>query len=346
MGVRTWPVNRLLMTTAGATGTLGAVTALSAAMAGPGRGLAAGCGAVQLVVAGAVAFAAGRDPGAAGGAVAAPSEQVSAAAATLDGLRRQMATATGELDDVLASVGTTAKGTSDLLNAMERNADTVARNIQVIASGSTQMESAISQISSNAHDAAQVAGGAVAAMESTTVTMSKLGDSSREIGDVIRLITSIAEQTNLLALNATIEAARAGDAGKGFAVVADEVKQLARETARATDDISRRVETIQQDADLATRAISEVAGVIAKMNEFQATIAGAVEEQSATTRAINEGVNQVAEGSGQIARSVTGRADAAGQAVESTAQARQRVRELAGLSEQLAGVVRNLQTQN
>ncbi len=154
-----------------------------------------------------------------------------------------------------------------------------------------------------------MATGAVQSVVATTGTMNKLGDSSREIGDVVRLITSIAEQTNLLALNATIEAARAGDAGKGFAVVADEVKQLAQETARATEDISKRVETIQEDADQATKAITEIAGVITRINEFQTTIASAVEEQTATTQAINAGVSEAATGSGQIARSISGVAE-------------------------------------
>ncbi len=169
--------------------------------------------------------------------------------------------------------------------------------------------------------------------------MNKLGDSSREIGDVVRLITSIAEQTNLLALNATIEAARAGDAGKGFAVVADEVKQLAQETARATEDISKRVETIQEDADQATQAISEIAGVITRINEFQTTIASAVEEQTATTQAINAGVADAATGSGQIAHSIAGVAGSSSTTAASMGEARTNAAELSGMSDELAQIV-------
>jgi methyl-accepting chemotaxis protein len=248
------------------------------------------------------------------------------------------------LDDVLTTVGQAAKGTADLFVVVERSAGSVASNIDAIASGSQQLEASIGEISQNAQEGARVATGAVKAMESTTHTMGKLGDSSREIGDVIRLITSIAEQTNLLALNATIEAARAGDAGKGFAVVADEVKQLAQETARATEGISRRVETIQQDAEQATAAIGDVANVIARMNEFQSTIAGAVEEQTATTRAINAGVAEAAGGSGDIARSIVGRSEVAGNAAETMTRARQTVRDLAATGDELARLAARFRT--
>jgi methyl-accepting chemotaxis protein len=215
----------------------------------------------------------------------------------------------------------------------------VSQNVQAVAAGGEQMGSSIGEIARNANEAARVATGAVQSVEVTTGTMNKLGESSREIGDVVRLITSIAEQTNLLALNATIEAARAGDAGKGFAVVADEVKQLAQETARATEDISQRVETIQADADQATRAISEIAGVITRINEFQTTIASAVEEQTATTQAINAGVSDAATGSGQIARSISGVANAAGETTASIGQAEESARELSGMSGELSRLV-------
>ncbi len=171
--------------------------------------------------------------------------------------------------------------------------------------------------------------------ESTNATISKLGESSTEIGNVVKVITSIAEQTNLLALNATIEAARAGEAGKGFAVVANEVKELAQETARATEDISRRVEAIQADTAGAVAAIGEISEVIARINDFQVTIASAVEEQTATTNEMNRSVTEAATGSTEIASNITGVARAAATTTEGVGQSQQTAAELARLSNQL-----------
>jgi methyl-accepting chemotaxis protein len=215
----------------------------------------------------------------------------------------------------------------------------VSENVSSVASGTEEMGISIGEIARNAQDAARVATGAVAAVEASTGAMAKLGESSREVGDVIRLITSIAEQTNLLALNATIEAARAGAAGRGFAVVADEVKQLAQETARATEDISRRVEAIQDDADKAGSAIGEIAAVIGRINEYQTIIASAVEEQTATTRDMQRGVSDAATGSGRIAQNIEGVAAGAGATEVAVAEARRSSEELLRMSEDLSGLV-------
>ena len=165
--------------------------------------------------------------------------------------------------------------------------------------------------SKNASDAARVASSAVQVADVTNRTIAKLGTSSEEIGKVIKVINSIAEQTNLLALNATIEAARAGEAGKGFAVVANEVKELAKETARATEDISGKINAIQQDTANAVRAISEVQATIKHINDIQSAIASAVEEQSATTREIGRNVTEAARGTADIASNIAGVAQAA-----------------------------------
>jgi methyl-accepting chemotaxis protein len=141
--------------------------------------------------------------------------------------------------------------------------------------------------------------------------VSKLGESSCEIGQVIKVITSIAQQTNLLALNATIEAARAGEAGKGFAVVANEVKELAKETARATEDISRKIEAIQTDTKAAVDAIASISGVIHQINDISSTIATAVEEQNATTNEMSRNVSEAANGSGEITSNIARVAEAA-----------------------------------
>jgi methyl-accepting chemotaxis protein len=280
-------------------------------------------------------------------------DELSQMAAALVGLRdrlRQVFTqlvessgrlggATANLSTIVMDVGAASERTSSQIGGVSATADEVSNNINAVAAGGEQMGASIGEIARSANDAAREATQAVAAVESTTDTMNKLSESSREIGDVVRLITSIAEQTNLLALNATIEAARAGDAGKGFAVVADEVKQLAQETARATEDISRRVETIQMDAVQAGEAITSVAGVITRINEFQSTIASAVEEQTATTQAINAGVNLAAEGSAQIAKTIGGVARESSATAESMARGSTSAQELSAMRVELDALI-------
>ena len=150
----------------------------------------------------------------------------------------------------------------------------------------------------------------------TNATIKKLGESSTEIGNVIKVINSIAEQTNLLALNATIEAARAGEAGKGFAVVANEVKELAKETSKSTEDIIQKIETIQVDTRAAVEAIDKVSGIVDKINESQTAIAGAVDEQTAMTADISRHISEVADGSGEINSNIS----EAAMAVENTSK--------------------------
>ncbi|WP_426506351.1 methyl-accepting chemotaxis protein [Dactylosporangium sp. McL0621] len=206
------------------------------------------------------------------------------------------------------------------------------------------MGASIRDISHSAAEAAKVAGHAVHVAESTTAQMNKLGDSSTQIATVVKVITGIAEQTNLLALNATIEAARAGDAGKGFAVVAGEVKELAQETARATEDIARRVAAIQEDTGGAVAAIGEISSVVARINDFQATIASAVEEQTATTGEMNRGIAAAADGAGGIAANVAGLAAAAEVTTEGVAQSQKAVAELSRMAHDLQVMVTHFRT--
>ncbi len=196
------------------------------------------------------------------------------------------------------SAGTTSGEASQASEA----ASSIDLNLQSVATSTSQMTASIQEIARNSHEAASIATAAVEVADTANTTVARLGDSSAEIGNVIKLITSIAEQTNLLALNATIEAARAGEAGKGFAVVATEVKELAKETAKATENISSRIEAIQSDVRGAVDAIAEIGTIIRQVNELQLTIAGAVEEQSATTSEIGHNVQAAANGSGEIAR--------------------------------------------
>jgi methyl-accepting chemotaxis protein len=202
----------------------------------------------------------------------------------------------------------------------------------MVAAAAEQLNASIKEIAKNAAEAALVAEHAVQSIEITNVTVSKLGDSSAEIGNVVKVITSIAQQTNLLALNATIEAARAGEAGKGFAVVANEVKELAKETAKATEDISLKIETIQGDTKAAVSAISEISGIIKQINEFQASIASAVEEQSATTNEIGRNVTEAAKGSTDIAENITGVAQTARNTASGASDSQKASAELSNLA--------------
>lgn len=204
-----------------------------------------------------------------------------------------------------------AEETAAQAGVVSAAAQQVSTNVQTVAAGTEEMSASIREIAKNAQEAAKVAAIGVTAADSASDTISKLGLSSAEIGKVIKTITSIAQQTNLLALNATIEAARAGEAGKGFAVVANEVKELAKETAKATEDISQKIEKIQSDTNHAVAAISEINGVINKISDYQNTIASAVEEQTATTNEITRNISEAAQGSTEIAQNILGVAEAA-----------------------------------
>ncbi|GGK96221.1 hypothetical protein GCM10010126_64570 [Planomonospora parontospora] len=252
--------------------------------------------------------------------------------------------------DTLAVSSTGLSAVSDRIAASADEASTqagsaaaaaaqVSHNVQTVSAGSEEMGASIREIAHNAGEGAKVASKAVEVAASTNETVAKLGASSAEIGSVIKTITSIAEQTNLLALNATIEAARAGDAGKGFAVVAGEVKDLAQETAKATEDISKRVEAIQADTESAVAAIAEISAIIGRINDYQLTIAGAVEEQTATTGEMNRSVAEAAQGSSDIAANISVLADAAHVTAEGVSESQRAAAELAGLSARLHTLV-------
>ncbi|WP_311498051.1 methyl-accepting chemotaxis protein [uncultured Mobiluncus sp.] len=239
-------------------------------------------------------------------------EAFGSAARTSEAVRSESET----VADLTTQTAQAAADSAAQADAVAGAAEQVSINVQTVAAGAEEMGSAIREISSNANEAARVAQEATEAAAATTETVEKLGKSSKEIDDVIHTITAIAEQTNLLALNATIEAARAGEAGKGFAVVAGEVKDLAAETAKATDDITGRIAKIQDDTDSAVTAIRRISEIISQINDFQTTIAAAVEEQTATTNEMARSVTEAASGSSTIATNIGQFAGAASQAVE------------------------------
>jgi methyl-accepting chemotaxis protein len=232
----------------------------------------------------------------------------------------------------------TAGDASSGANLVSAAAEQVSTSVQSVAAATEEMTTSVREIAENAANAAKVATQAVAVADSTNATIAKLGESSAEIGQVLKVITSIAEQTNLLALNATIEAARAGEAGKGFAVVANEVKQLATQTATATEDIRARIGAIQTNSEAAVSAMGQIAGIIGQIDDFANTIASAVEEQSATTSQISNTVHEGHQGTAEIAKSITGVAQAAQHTSEGAVRTQRSAEELG----RLAGDLRDL----
>jgi methyl-accepting chemotaxis protein len=257
----------------------------------------------------------------------------------IDSDAKVLSNASQELSNSSQQLGANSEQTTSQAAAVSAAAEEVSQNVQTVSTATEEMSASIKEISKNASEAAEVASSAARLAGTTNATMTKLSESSAEIGNVIKVITSIAEQTNLLALNATIEAARAGEAGKGFAVVANEVKELAKETAKATEDIGAKVEAIQHDAKGAVQAIDEITTVIGRINDIQNTIASAVEEQTGTTNEISRNISETAKGSSDIASNITGVATAAKETQHSAGVSQQAAEELSKLAVRLGGVV-------
>jgi methyl-accepting chemotaxis protein len=250
-----------------------------------------------------------------------------------------LASSSHELTSVSQQMAANAEETAAQANVASAAAEQVSKNVTTVSTGAEEMGASIKEIAKSANEAARVATSAVKVAEKTNAIVAKLGESSAEIGNVIKVITSIAEQTNLLALNATIEAARAGEAGKGFAVVANEVKELAKQTAKATEDIGRKIEAIQGDTKSAVEAISQIGKIINQINDIQNTIASAVEEQTATTGEITRNVGEAAIGSNEIAQNISGVAQAARSTTEGASNTKSSADELSRIATDLQKLV-------
>jgi methyl-accepting chemotaxis protein len=221
------------------------------------------------------------------------------------GIVNTVSTAAGQLATAAGTLTKTAETTQQLSGMVTSASEEASANVQSVASATEELTSSVYEIARQVHESSRIAGDAVKQAETTDARIAALSKAAGRIGDVVKLITAVAEQTNLLALNATIEAARAGEAGRGFAVVASEVKQLASQTAKATEEIGNQITEMQSATAESVAAIKEISGTIGRISQIAATIAAAVEQQGATTQEIARNVHQAATGTSQVATNIT-----------------------------------------
>ncbi|MBI3514777.1 MAG: HAMP domain-containing protein [Proteobacteria bacterium] len=258
---------------------------------------------------------------------------------SVEGVVNAVATAAGQMRATAQTLSATAEQTSRQAGVVSSASEEASSNVQTVAAAADELSASISEILRQVSDSTKVADQAVQDAERTNGSMQQLAGAAQKIGEVVGLITSIANQTNLLALNATIEAARAGEAGKGFAVVASEVKNLASQTAKATEEIDSQVKAIQATTGQAARDIGTICETIMRMGQIATAIAGAVEEQGAATREIARNVQQAAAGTEEVAKNVAGVTSAASETGSAATQVLGSAEDLARQSEVLRGKV-------
>ncbi len=257
-----------------------------------------------------------------------------------------LAEASEELSEISLSMEKNAENAAKEAGLVSESGKEVSSNVNSVAAGTEEMNASIKEIAGNASNAADTSLSAVKSAKEANAIISSLGQSSQEIGEVIKVINSIAEQTNLLALNATIEAARAGEAGKGFAVVANEVKELANQTAKATGEITEKIQSIQSDVGGAVTSISDVGKVIDEINGISTTIASAVEEQTATTGEMTRNVSDAAGGSQTIAENLASLATAVDSTKQGAGDTQIASSNLSKMAEELRTLIENLKNDN
>ena len=255
----------------------------------------------------------------------------------------ELADSATSLIAVSGSLTASAEETAAQANTASTASEEINAGVQTVASNMEEMVAAIKEITQTTNEASSMSNDAMKMAKSTNEIIGQLGESSMDIGNVIKVISSIAQQTNLLALNATIEAARAGEAGKGFAVVANEVKELAKQTAKATADITKKIEAIQGDSKNAVTAIGEISDAIEKVNGYAGNIAASVEEQAATTNEVTRIVTEAAEGVKQINENITQVSEAAGNTGKDATNAQESSRNLEKIAEKLKGYIEKIE---
>jgi methyl-accepting chemotaxis protein len=267
----------------------------------------------------------------------------------------QLASTAEEVDVQSGSAASAAEQATVNISGISASSEQMSSSVHAIATSIEEMSASLNVVASNCQDESRIAATANEKAQATRTLMDRLGTAAREIGKVVQVISDIADQTNLLALNATIEAASAGESGKGFAVVANEVKELARQTARATQEIGRQVESMQQTAEAALNAIEEITKVIEEVNGISQGIVTAVEEQSSTVNQISSNVMGVSMGASEVSKNVSESAEGlsevsktvqtVSQSVSDTAQGINQIKSNASGLSQLAQALRAIISQ-
>ena len=252
---------------------------------------------------------------------------------------QNLATTADEMQTSAQTLLGNAEDTIDKSQAVSSASEQASHNVQTVASAAEELSSSINEISRQVKESTRVASNAVDEAEQSNQLVKGLAEASQKIGDVVSLITDIAEQTNLLALNATIEAARAGDAGKGFAVVASEVKNLANQTAQATEDINAQINEVQTATQSAVGAIDRITQTIGNINEISSGIAAAVEQQGGATQEIARNVEQASGGTQEVSSNINGVTEAASRTDQTANEILSATKELSQQAKTLSGEV-------